>query len=138
MKKKTVSLISLILLAACLLAMPAQAAVPSTAVPCYEDIHLFYANIAIDDNGLATAYSYVSTATASYTVNLTVYLQKQSGNTWYTVTYGSTSDTEYISKSVSRYVSHGYYYRTKGVATVYTASGSYVETAVIYSNSQYY
>lgn len=138
MKKKTVSIITLILLATCLLAMPVQAAVSATVAPCFEDIHLLYANIDINDSGLATAYTYVSTATDSYTVYLTVYLQRLSGDTWYTVTYGSTSGSGVVDKSVSRYVSHGYYYRAKGVVTICTSSGSFVESATINSNSQYY
>lgn len=138
MKKRTASLVSVILLVACLLSIPAQAAVPPTVAPCFVDIHSFYANLVIDDNGLATSYAYVTTATSSYTVYLTVYLQKQSSGSWSNVTSGSTSDTRAASKTVTRYVTHGYYYRTKAVATVYTSSGSYVETATTYSGSQYY
>lgn len=139
MKKKSASLVALLMLAVCLLSIPAQAAVPPTADPCYENLRTFYATIEIDDNGLATAYSYASCSTASYTITLTVYLQKKTGtNTWSTVTSGSASDTKAVSKGVSRYVVPGYYYRTKGVATVYTSSGTYVETASIYSGSKYY
>lgn len=138
MKKKTASIVSVLLLAVCLLSIPAQAAVPPTVSPCYEDIRTFYATIEIDDNGKATAYSYVFTSTSSNTVYLTVYLQKLSGNTWSTQTSGSTSGSPYTSKSVTRYVTTGYYYRTKAVASVYNSSGKLVESATIYSGSKYY
>lgn len=138
MKRKTASIISVLLLAVCLLSIPAQAAVPPTVSPCYEDIHTFYATIVIDDNGLATGYSYISTATSSYTVYLTVYLQKLSGGSWSNLTSGSSTDTRAASKTLTRYVTPGYYYRTKGVASVYTSSGKFVESATIYSKNQYY
>lgn len=139
MKKRTASIIALLMLTVCLLSIPAQAAVPPTADPCYEDLRTFYATIEIDDNGLATAYSYASCSTASNTITLTVYLQKKTGtNTWSTVTSGSASDSRAVDKSVSRYVVPGYYYRAKGVASVRTSSGTYVETATLYSASEYY
>lgn len=138
MKKKTASIVSVLLLAVCLLSIPAQAAVPPTVSPCFEDIRTFYSTIDIDDSGKATAYSYIFTSTSSNTVYLTVYLQKLSGNTWSTLTSGSSSGSPYTSKSVSRYVTSGYYYRAKGVASVYNSSGAFVESATLYSNSKYY
>lgn len=139
MKKRTASLVALLALAACLLSIPAQAAVPPTADPCYENLRTFYANIEIDDNGLATAYSFASCSTASNTVSLTVYLQKQTApNTWTTVAYDSASDTKAVGKGVSRYVVSGYNYRAKGIVSVYTSSGTYVESAAINSGYKYY
>lgn len=138
MKKKSASLIAALMLVVCLLSIPAQAAVPPTVEPCYENIHLFYANLDIDDNGLASATGYVNTATTTHTIYLTVFLQKLSNGSWTNISSGTSSGTGYTGKTVSYYVTSGYYYRTKAVATVYTASGSFVESATTYSGSKYY
>lgn len=138
MKKKIASFTALVLLAACLFSIPAQAAVPSTVAPCFEDIHLFYATIDITESGYATAYSYAACATSSNKVYLTVYLQQLINGVWSNVTYASSANTKSVSSTASTYVSSGYYYRAKGYATVYTSTGTFVETATIYSNSKYY
>lgn len=138
MKRKTSSMIAVLLLAACLLALPAQAAVPSPVAPCFEDIHLLSAMVDISDSGLASANAYVSTATSTHKIYLNVYLQQQTDGIWSTLTSGTGSGSGYVSKTITRYVTHGHYYRTRAVVTVYTASGALVESASINSSSQYY
>ncbi len=135
MKRKTISLIAALLLVASFLTVPAAAiSTPSDPgiSPLYEDMRTFYASIS-KDNGKVNCYSFASTATSSYTVYLTMTLQRSSGSGWTNVTSWSTSGTGSAKLNKSYYVTSSYSYRTKAVATIYTSSGKYVEQATTYS-----
>ena len=144
MKNRIITIFTLVLLLASLLIVPTSAVdVPTNEVsavvsPRYVDIMRLTASIGISSSGKATCYSFAETATSSYVVYLSVSLQRYVNGGWSTVKNWSTNGTGEAILNQSRYVTSGYYYRTAATATVYTSGGSYVESATIYSQSDYY
>ena len=142
--KKLFSLLALALLVASLFTLPAAAldveppADPIDPIEPYINIDSFTATISISSSGYATCGSSVSTKNSSYYVSLTMTLQKYYSGGWHDVKTWSTSGTGGAFLSKSRYVTSGYYYRTKATAYVTTSGGSYVESPSAYSASVYY
>lgn len=143
MKRRLLSLISLILLLASVLVIPANAVEASTeesqtVTPRYVNIMYFIASIDVNSSGKASCYSFVETANTSYTIHLELTLQRYEDGYWTNVKTWSGDGTGELEMDKSRYVTSGYYYRTAASATVRTSSGSYVEGVTIYSQSYYY
>lgn len=139
MKRRTLSLIALVLLMTSMLVIPASAAEETPTVsPRYVNILAFTASISVNSSGKASCYSFVETANTSHTIYLTIGVQRYVDGYWTTIKSWNTSGTGEVSLDKSRYVTSGYYYRTAATATVYTSSGSYVEAVTIYSQSYYY
>ena len=143
MKRRLVAVLSLVLILASVLVMPASAAeVPATetitVTPRYVNIMGFNASIDVYSGGKAYCYSFVETANSTYTIYLTLGLQRYKDGYWTTIKSWDGSGTGEVTMDKSRYVTSGYYYRTAATATVYTSGGSYVEMVTIYSQSTYY
>lgn len=140
MKRKFFSIISLILILASLLGLPVSAASPeegATVTPRYVNIALMNASGSINSNDRAYCYSYVETANSTYTVYLTMSLQRYKDGEWSNIKTWTSSGTQVAEMGKYHYVASGYYYRTGVTATVYTSGGSYVESATTYSQSYY-
>jgi len=139
MKRRILSLVALVLLITSMLVMPATATDETPTVsPRYVNIALFATSIDINDNGKASCHSYVETANSTYTIYLSIGLQRYKDGAWTTIKSWSTSGTGDAELDKSYYVTSGYYYRTAATATVYTSGGSYVEMVTIHSQSDYY
>lgn len=143
MKRRIIAILSLVLILASVLVMPVSAtdattSEATTVTPRYVNISLFTASIGINSSGKASCYSFVETANSSYTVYLSVSLQRYINGGWSTVKNWSTSGTGEATLDKSRYVTSGYYYRTAATATVYTSGGSFVESETVYSLDKYY
>lgn len=139
MKRRTISLIALVLLMASILVMPASAAEETpTVTPRYVNIMGFNASISVNSSGKAACYSFVETANTSYTIYLSIALQRYKDGAWTTIKSWSGSGTGEVEMDKSWYVTSGYYYRTSATATVYTSGGSFVESVTIRSQSDYY
>ena len=142
--KRLLSLVAVILIAASMSSLPVSAFAqevepiePVDPVEPYVDLIMIAASCNISSSGLASCYGYAETATTSYTVYLTLELQRYN-NGWNTIKTWSTHGTRYAELSKNRYVSSGYYYRVVATATVYTSSGNYVESASATSPNRYY
>ena len=141
MKQKTTPLIAVLLLASMLFTLPAAAAdAPSESgiSPCYESVGSIEATLSITSSGKASCYGYVKVIPSTNSFTLTMTLQRLTNGSWTYVTSWATSGTGSASLSKSYYVTNGYYYRVKLVASVRTSSGSFVEQVTSYSNSTYY
>ena len=143
MKRRILALIALVLLMTSLLVLPANATeTPSnentTISPRYVNIALFTASINVNSSGKASCYSFVETANTSHTIYLKIELQRYKDGYWSSIKSWTGSGTGEVTMDKSWYVTSGYYYRTAATATVYTSSGSYVETVSIHSQSDYY
>ena len=141
MKRSALSLIALVLLLTCVLAVPASAAEPAeeiTVSPRFVDIRMISTSIDVNSSGKASCYTFVDTANSSYTINISMSLQRYKNGGWTNVKTWTTSGTGEVSLDKSYYVSSGYYYRTAVAATVYTSGGTYVETGYGYSQNDYY
>ncbi len=141
MKRKTTPLIAALLLASMLFTLPAAAAnAPSEPgiSPYYKSVSSIAANLSITSSGKAECYGYIKVTPSTNSFTLTMTLQRLTDGSWTYVTSWATSGTGSSSLSKSYYVTHGYYYRVKLVASVSTSSGSFVEQVTSYSNSVYY
>lgn len=143
MKRRILAFLSLVALLTSALILPAGATeipTPDADVPslCYVDIAVLTASIGIDSKGKASCYAFVETATSSYTVYLSVSLQRYINGGWSTVKNWSTSGSGEATLDKSWYIVSGYYYRTAATATVYTAGGSFVESETVCSLNKYY
>lgn len=104
-----------------------------------EYVHLksIISNISVS-RGVATVSSQGIVGSGSTdSVYVTIKLQRMANNTWTTLHTWSGSGTGHCAVSGSWNVVSGYTYRNFTTVTVYTASGSYVET-VYKTSSQYY
>jgi len=142
MKRKLVSLVALVLLAASLLAFPAAAAEPaaakSNAMPRYVNVSVFTASIDITSSGKAMCYAYVKTADPNYTISMNMALQRYANGGWSTVKSWTSSGTGSVTMDKSYYITGDYYYHTAATATVWDEDGHFVEGPTIYSQSYYY
>ena len=139
MKRRILSLTALVLLMTSLLALPAAAAEDVPVIsPRYVNISVFSASVGVNSNGKASCQAFVDTANSSHTIYLAIGLQRYKDGYWTTIKSWDGSGTGEIELDKSWYVTSGYYYRTAATATVRTSGGSYVESATIYSQSDYY
>jgi hypothetical protein len=97
--------------------------------------YLLGSSIAIQDNTGFVRISVTTSAKSSVsTIGASVQLQRYTGTAWIDVGSSTTrtaSDTSYLSDSVDKVVSTGYYYRAK--VTHYVTHGSVHESEVEYS-----
>lgn len=145
MKRKLTAFVATLLLAASLLSFPAAAAEPSTPAepgisPTFVDASILTATCELGKYGKTSSYGYVKAATSSNICYLTLTLQKSATGAAFSAYTDpwSTSGTGSASLGKDYYVVPGYYYRAKVVATLYTASGAFVETITGYSPASYY
>ena len=112
---------------------------PEPVIEEYKNISLITASLSIGSSGLAVCSGYAQTYSTTDKINLTVTLQRQnSSGSWSPVT--SWHSTGYGSATIigRYYVTSGYNYRSVTRASVYTSSGTYVETVLKYSAVVYY
>lgn len=138
MKVKTLRRLLCILLAVTLLSsgFTAFAAMPDTAVPYYNATAAISAGLTINRSGLASCSGTITLSSSTATSNLTMKLQQYTSSGWTTIETWFTATNK--SLSGSRYVAHGYYYRVVTSASVYTSTGSYIESPSATSSTKYY
>lgn len=105
-----------------------------------EYVHLknILIGLSISSNGLASLSSHANVSSGSSdTVYITMKLQRYSNGSWTTVKTWSGSGTRACDVMGDWYVYHGYSYRNYTTVTVYTSSGSFVESVSV-SKTQYY
>ena len=146
MKKRFLSIVSLILVFCSVLSFPAFAVEvdPEPEDPIepdnpYVDIAYYNCYCSINGNGRAYCSSFAQTATTTYTIHITIWLMRYENGVWqqYAGPW-SNSGTRYCTSYAYYYVPSGYYYCTGSAVTVRTSSGEYVESATIYSPVKYY
>lgn len=137
MKHKKTIAFALTFFIALLSIFPATAAVvdaSGTISPCYSGLISFTADLWIN-NGVA-ACSGNATAKTSYTVDVTMELQKHD-DSWQTIKTWTGSGNN-VSLDKIRYVESGYDYRVKVTANVYNSSGILIESPSTCSGIVYY
>jgi hypothetical protein len=89
-------------------------------------------NLDIEDN-IATCIG-SAMCLNSHSVQLTLYLERYTGNGWTTVRRwdGDKDMYSYVNETIT--VSSGYNYRVKSIATVYDKNNKVVEAPFLYSN----
>ena len=102
--------------------------------PFYTGIASMQPSVVISSSGSANCLDKVLLK-SGYTANVTWTLQRQVGNTWVSNVNWSGSGKTQINLNKNYFVTHGYTYRLKTVATVYNSNGGVVETATKYSSS---
>ena len=103
-----------------------------------EYVNLYSASAAINcSSGVATVESSGRTWDVTDRVYVSVKLQRMSNNTWTTLKTWSNSGTGHCFVFASWNIVPGYTYRNFTTVTVYTSSGSYVET-VYKTSSRFY
>lgn len=113
--------------------------IPEPIIEEYKNLFSITASLSIGSSGLAVCSGYAQTYSTTDKINLTVTLQRQnSSGSWSPVT--SWHSTGYGSATIigRYYVTSGYNYRSVTKASVYTSSGTYVETVLKYSAVVYY
>lgn len=111
-----------------------------TISPMFVGISVISAGIDIDWWGCATCAGTVSLSNNTYSVELTVSLQRYNGSYWTTIQswsktgygYGGTDMEQYY------YVPSSGTYRVASTARVYNQYGTLIETQTVYSGSQTY
>ena len=129
--KRLISILLIALLFACSMCAAAE-----TEDESLGDIQLFYvyaknvtANLTIDSSGNATCRGLITLRDSSYTVTITVKLQKKSGSSWTTLATWSDSGDGYAGASAggTKKVSSGYSYRVSVSTVVKDSSGTVIE-----------
>ena len=102
--------------------------------PLFANIAFLGPGLSINSSGRASCLGIASLYDESQTVQLTVSLQKQSGTSWSTVQSWTASGSGLSGVEIARdyYVVHGTY-RVCNTAKVYSATGTLLETASVYS-----
>ena len=135
MKRKIMKRVFCVLLSVVILASGFTAFAADIS-PRYDATSRITANLSINSSGLASCRGTIALRDLSYTATLTLHLQRYQGGSWTDVYSWSTSDAVTLSKS--RYVVSGYSYRVVTSATVYSASGAYIESPSATSSTVYY
>lgn len=116
---------------------PAPAA--TTISPNFTGISILSISLTINPGGLSTSTGSVRPSSSSYTSYLTVGLQKYTSSGWTTIKSWSGSGT-----GLSGAIAGGSYYvasstyRSFSTATVYSSSGSLLDTETAYSAEKTY
>lgn len=145
--KKIISICLVIILVICS-AVPVFAVNSSSAKtqigngnisPMFVGISVMSTAIDIDWWGRASCSGTVTLSNDTYSVNLTVALQRYNGGNWTTVTSWSQNGYGGDGTDMEKYyyVTSGTY-RVASTARVYNANGTLIETQTIYSGSQTY
>lgn len=147
MKKRLFAVVSLVLILCSIFAVPVLAMEVDPEEPLdpvdpdapYVDISYYNCGCSINSSGRAYCSSYAETAHSTYKVYVSISLQRYKDGYWQTYAGPwNNSGTGYCTSYKYYYVVSGYYYRTASAVTVQTSSGSYVESATLYSASRYY
>lgn len=144
MNRKVLAFVSCILVLCSVLILPVGAVEVEPEEPIepddpYVDIAFFTASLGINTSGKATCSCFTTTAHSTYTIYLYMALYRYKDGYWQKVAGNwSGSGTGTASLYKQYYVTPGYYYCTGATATVRTPSGTYVESADIFSQSVYY
>lgn len=107
--------------------------------PQFTAILSMSAGLSIDSSGKATCSGSVTPSDNTYTVNMTVSLEKSTSNGWSTIKSWSGSGTGYAGVAIE-----AYYYVTSGTyrvcttAKIYNSSGTLLETESFYSAERKY
>ena len=102
-------------------------------------ITLLTASLSIDSWGCATCSGKVIPSSSTYTSYLTVCLQKYVSGNWTTIRTWSSSNAGLSGVNIS-----GYYYVPSGIyracsiARIYSSSGTFVDSATVYSAMKKY
>ena len=138
MKTHSIHSIFCMLLIVCLLStgFSAHAAYRPTDSIQYNGTDCITASLTISSSGLASCSGTITLSYSSYSADMALDLQRYSGGSWHSVKSWSASDVTSMHKSY--YVTHGYSYRVVASATVYNASGYYVESPSATSPTVYY
>lgn len=137
MKKRTLSMLLVLVLALGILAPTAYAAVPESEgdyviQPRYTYIFSIMSDLTISSTGRTSDYGYVKMYDSSYTCDLTMELQQKDGS-WNTIKEWTTSGSGTVELDKIWYVLSGYTYRVKVTVDVYNSAGKLVETESAYS-----
>ncbi len=97
------------------------------------------AGLSINSYGLASCSGSARLSNNTYSVYLTVVLERYSGGVWSQVTYWTASGSGYSGASIYQnyYVSSGTY-RVRATAAVFDSFGNIVESGTTYSTTQSY
>lgn len=129
-----------LLLTFCLLASTTSAAnlnnIP--VQPRFITLSILEAHLDVSFSGLSQSNCIVKPSNASYTVMLTLELQRGGGTSFSTIKSWEDSGSGTVTLDQSWYVSRGYEYRVYVTARVYNSSGSLVETATTVSDTVFY
>lgn len=147
MKRKYLSIISLLLILCCCLSVQAFAtdAVPSEPVDPIDpaepfvDIAFYNCGLIINSSGKASCSSFAQTAHSNYNIYINIALYRYKDGYWQNYAgpwSGSGTQFAYVDKDY--YVVPGYYYCVGSAVTVQTSTGSFVESATLYSPVKYY
>lgn len=148
MKSKLCVIITIILLLGSLFVIPVSATEiiptdpeePLDPETPYVDLVMLSSSCSVNNsNGLATFSCFANTANTTYTIYLSMGLYRYKNGSWQLISGPwSGSSTHIASLYKQYYVTPGYYYGSAVAATVYTANGNFVESAILYSPSAYY
>ena len=147
MKKRIWAALSLVFILCSVLAVPVLALEVDPEEPVepfdpeapYVNIDYYNCGCSIDSNGLALCSSFASTRNATYKIYISISLQRYKDGYWQTYAGPwSGSGVHYAGAYKYYYVVSGYYYRTASAVTVQTSSGTFVESAHLFSSAHYY
>lgn len=148
MKKRILTIFSLILILGSLLSMTVFALDIEPEIPedpvdpdePYVDISYYNCGCSLDSgSGLVYCSSYAQTRDTTYKIYLNITLQRYKDGYWQTYAGPwSGSGTGYAGVYKYYYVVPGYYYRTASAVTVRDSSENLIETSYLYSPSRYY
>ena len=98
-------------------------------IPQYEHIMGITSSIQINQSsGRVTCNMTAVSRHTTDTLDVTLYLQKLSGNAWITVKWWESSDTQSFSMTSLYYITDAGTYRARVVTDVYDVSGNFVES----------
>lgn len=136
MKKLSRTFIAIGLALVLLLSLGAPAS--ATVQPRYANLSSFFAELSITATGCTNNYVKARPHLSSYTVEVTMELQRLQNGDWVTIKTWSTTGKSSIILDEQWYVVSGYSYRTAATAEIYNASGTLIETATTVSSSVRY
>lgn len=138
MKKSIVTLLVMVLLLNLIPAYANEIDTPVSPDDPSEYISLSYVLASlVSSNGKALCYSSAS-AGSTHRIYMTVKLQRLQSGSWTTVKTWTSSATQYCEIEKSWYVASGYYYRNLTTVSVYTSSGSLLESASAVSPQKWF
>ena len=131
-KKLVTSMLAFLLLT---VVVPPFLYTAEAATPRYIAINDFRTDLEISDSGSASCSTKVSFVYTTYTVEITMKLQRTSmtESQWTTIRTWTTTGSGTVAMDRVWLVNSGYFYRLIVTATVYDANGNFVETQTISS-----
>ena len=144
MKKRTCSLMIALAIVLALGAFPVQAEDvdpydPGPIIEEYQHLLTISAGLSISSSGLATCAGAGNSYYVSDTCYLTLRLYRQSSDgTWSVIKTWYASGSPAAAATKSYYVTHGHNYKVVATVSVYTSTGTYIETVSKTSKIVYY